>query len=158
MSNACTIFSPKIDFAAAAKSVNNSFTNQKVSIVGEPDYWSQIFIQGNESNLAMGAMTINNSGEEFTNMVLDLHSLFSKVQTDATDIQQKLLTLIQAFQMAIAVVAKPEFNDNDNHTQGLFNVAKSVNGLVFVGGGALVDYNGKIILDIKGKSDAYNSN
>lgn len=102
-------------------------------------------------------MTLNRKvrlkpGDSFSKMVLGLHNYFRQVNTSAEAIKREVLDRVSGMELAIGVVAEPEFVEEAGHFDYIFGIAAAVDGIIWNGEGVL-NADGQLLLDGEGNCE-----
>lgn len=151
MSSACTIYSSKIDYQSVYETLSR-LSPVPLEIIGNIQEWQTIKII-RESTIAFDCIK-RKQGEfgEFSRLILGTYAFFQHV--DVTDLtrRDRVLDAISNCQFAIGVIASPEFSEEEKHFDMIFEVTKSLDGLIFNGTG-MIDETGLLVLDNMGNFD-----
>lgn len=153
MSDACTIYGSKVDYLAVYNIVS-AMSSVPVEVTGVPDEWQSLkIVQG--STIIFNSMKRQQRAEfnEFSQLILGTSTFFQHVNVTPIDRREELLDVISRCQFAIGVGASPEFNEEEKHFDMIFEIAKSLDGLIFNGSG-MVDADGLLVLDREGNFDS----
>jgi hypothetical protein len=124
-----------------------------VGVSGESGRWQKLVLKGKKGTLTLNSMEPERPGDEFSSMILGLHSLFWNAKTDATERRKRVLDAIASCVLAIGVVADPVFDESEGYFDLVLDVAKIGDGVIFNGSGIL-DSEGRLLLDPEGRFDA----
>lgn len=151
MTEYCTILSSTIAYNAVLDRLRQ-VSSAPVGVIGEAGRWQKLVLKGKESTLTLNSMEREGPGDQFSSMMLGLHSLFWNVKTEAADRKKIVLDAIASCVLAIGVVAEPAFDESEGHFECVLDIAKIGNGVIFNGSGIL-DSEGRLLLDQEGHFD-----
>ena len=152
MSDACTIYGSKVDYLAVYNIVSG-MSPVPVEVTGSIHDWQALkIVQG--STITFNSMRRQQKAEftDFSRLILGTSTFFRHVNVTPVDRRERLLDTISRCQFAIGVGASPEFNEEERHFDMIFEIARSLDGLIFNGSG-MVDSNGLLVLDNEGNFD-----
>ena len=152
MSDACTIFGSKVDYLAVYNIVSE-MSSVPVEVTGDIREWQTLMIV-QESTITFNSMKRQQQAEfnDFSRLILGTSTFFQNVNVTPIDRRERLLDTISRCQFAIGVGASPEFNEEERHFDMIFEIAKTLDGLIFNGSG-MVDPDGLLVLDNEGNFD-----
>ena len=122
-------------------------------MTGDPNGWQTLKIaQG--STITFNSMRRQQKAEfnDFSRLILGTSTFFRHVNVTPIDRRERLLDHISRCQFSIGVGASPEFDEEERHFDMIFEIAKSLGGLIFNGLG-MVDPDGLLVLDRDGNFD-----
>lgn len=96
-------------------------------------------------------MTSKTHPEEFPTMINGMGNFFRQVPAKNETVHKKLLLKIATLNMVIGIETEKDISDK--LYAEILDVARQLDGIVFMGTRELLDYNGKLILDIDGNSE-----
>ncbi|MNI05331.1 hypothetical protein D3C73_582800 [compost metagenome] len=96
-------------------------------------------------------MTRQTNPDQLTNMINSMGHFYKNIPARNETVHEKLLIKISTLNMIIDIAA--EVDISDKRYIELLNVTKQLDGILLVGSQELLDYNGKLILDMEGNSD-----
>lgn len=106
--------------------------------------------QGGQS-LRFACISSFNSGKKFKSMMNEMHDFYAETPTEHTKIQEKLLAHIKRFNIALAVEAT---KDMDDDTFGaVMAIADAGDGLIFLEPSDLYTVEGDLLFNADGESD-----
>ena len=152
MSDACTIFGSKVDYLAVYNIVSG-MSLVPVEVTGVPQEWQTLeVVQG--STITFHSMKRQQQPEfnDFSRLILGTSTFFRHVNVTPVERRERVLDAVYRCQFSVGVVASPEFNEDEKHFDMIFEIAKSLDGLIFNGSG-MVDADGLLILDNEGSFD-----
>lgn len=153
MSDNCTIYGSKVDYLAVYNTVS-AMSSVPVEVTGVPNEWQTLkVVQG--STITFHSMKRQQQPEfnDFSRLILGTRAFFQHVNVTPIERRKRVLDAISRCQFSVGVVASPGFNENEKHFDMIFEIAKSLDGLIFNGSG-MVDENGLLVLDKEGNFDA----
>ena len=141
MSDACTIYGSRVDYLAVYNIVSE-MSSVPVVVTGDPHEW-QTLENAQGSTITFCSMKRQQRAEfnDFSRLILGTSTFFRHVNVTPIDRRERLLDHISRCQFSIGVGASPEFNEEERHFDMIFEIAKSLDGLIFNGSG-MVDANG----------------
>jgi hypothetical protein len=92
-------------------------------------------------------------GDQFSKLTLSMHNYFNRIRSADPRRKRHVLDAISKAALYVGVVASPKFLEDDRHSDIIFTLAGSLNGLVFTGD-AMLNAHGDIILSAAGDSEA----
>lgn len=147
----CTIYASSKDCPKIAASIQNAFKDKKVEI---SDNKGKIVVTYKKLfgsfSINFSLMTRDREPENFENMMEGMYGYFHQIQTGHQNIKDQLLTQIKFLNTCIGIVCEKEM-DNDIYRRILTAVAE-IDAILFIPAGAMVDKNGKVILNTAGES------
>ena len=152
MSDDCTIYGSQVDYLAVYNIVNK-MSSVPVVVTGDTREWQTLKIaQG--SIITLNSMRRQQKAEftDFSRLILGTSTFYRHVNVMPVDRRERLLDDISRCQFAIGITASPEFNEEERHFDMIFEIAKSLDGLIFNGSG-MVDADGLLVLDNEGNFD-----
>jgi len=152
MSGACTIFGSKVDYLAVYNIVSG-ISPVSVEVAGVPQEWQTLEVV-RESTITFHSMKRQQQPEfnDFSRLILGTATFFRHVNVTPVERRERVLDAVYRCQFSVGVVASPGFNEDEKHFDMIFEIAKSLNGLIFNGSG-MVDANGLLVLDNEGNFD-----
>jgi len=151
MSDACTIYSTTVDYNKV-REIIEAISSRPIKIIGDAGKWLEIEVNG-KSKITFSTMErIPGGFDEFSKLVLGTYSFFQHTKPISIGNKDRTLAAISKCQFAIGVVANPAFDEDEQHFDIIFAIAKVLNGLIFNGSG-MIDENGLLVLDGDGNSD-----
>jgi len=152
MSGACTIFGSKVDYLAVYNIVSG-ISPVSVEVAGVPQEWQTLEVV-RESTITFHSMKRQQQPEfnDFSRLILGTATFFRHVNVMPMERRERVLDAVYRCQFSVGVVASPGFNEDEKHFDMIFEIAKSLNGLIFNGSG-MVDADGLLVLDRDGNFD-----
>lgn len=152
MSGACTIFGSKVDYLAVYNIVSG-ISPVSAEVAGVPQEWQTLEVV-RESTITFHSMKRQQQPEfnDFSRLILGTATFFRHVDVMPMERRERVLDAVYRCQFSVGVVASPGFNEDEKHFDMIFEIAKSLNGLIFNGSG-MVDVNGLLVLDNEGNFD-----
>lgn len=152
---ACTIFSHVTDIRQVSQHLVRAYGRDSLDFKGSADAWEAIRFRRRKlflkADVVLTPMLAGASDGKLEQMVTHMHHVFQAVPAENTDVQQKLLLRIRGFRMAIGVHCDRGLRGFEDF---IFNVAQSVDGLIFWDGNQVLDANGKLVLHFDGSGRA----
>ena len=152
MSRACTIYSPTLDPGLVVDVVQKNLANYTIEVMGNKQKWRKITIQSRNWVLTLSSQQREKPGDEFSKLILGTLVFFRGITTDAPTNKQIVIDLVTACNWMIGIVADPDFDEEADHFECIFQIAQSLGGLIFNGVG-MIDKEGSLILDQNGNFD-----
>jgi len=124
-----------------------------VEVTGVPQEWQTLkVVQG--STITFHSMKRQQQPEfnDFSRLILGTSTFFRHVNVTPVERRERVLDAVYRCQFSVGVVASPEFNEDEKHFDMIFEIAKSLDGLIFNGSG-MVDADGLLVLDNEGNFD-----
>lgn len=152
MSDACTIFGSKVDYLAVYNIVSE-MSPVHIEVSGDIHAWQTLKIV-QRSTITLNSMRRQQKAEftDFSQLILGTSTFFRHVNVVPVERRERLLDNISRCQFAIGITASPEFSEEERHFDMIFEIAKSLDGLIFNGSG-MVDADGLLVLDNEGNFD-----
>lgn len=144
MSDACTIYSPVVDFTIVDV-LNSTLGSQRLDIRGDRNNWETIIAGGGDVTLTLNSLVRVTPGDRFSKLILSTLNFFRRAKDTAGETKEESLNRVLATNWLIGVVAEPNFSAAHNHYETIFAVAKQLDGMVF-NGREMLDSDGTIIL------------
>jgi hypothetical protein len=151
MTQYLTIFSRRIDHKGIVSTLR-SFPVKQLELVGTEKKWAQIIIITAEGKITFNSAQQEKPGDEFSRMILGAHNYFRTIKTKNIKQQKRILDLLDECEMAIGVVADPDFTGTDKRLDLVFAIAGYLNAMMFNGSG-MIDKDGAMILGSDGSSE-----
>ncbi|USG66885.1 DUF4272 domain-containing protein [Brevibacillus ruminantium] len=101
--------------------------------------------------ITLRTMREDKETEAFTQMIRGMYGFFSQIETVHEQVKEKLLMQITALNIAVGIVSSHEMDDET--FQRILAIAESVNGIVFLPSGEMLDKKGQLILGPGGESE-----
>lgn len=153
MADNCTILCPNDDSHRVEALVRNFIgKGASIKLSMEIDTWSSITATHDDYKLTFNRLVHVTGGDKFSNLLLGMISYFENVDTLHSKIKANVLNLVEHMRLAIGVVAEPGFVESNGHYDCIFALAESLNAIIW-NGCAVIDANGKTILDGDGTSE-----
>lgn len=152
MSDACTIYGSKVDYLAVYNIVSE-MSSVPVKVTGDIHEWQTLkLVQG--STITFHSMKRQQQPEfnDFSRLILGTSTFFRHVNVTPVERRERVLDAVYRCQFSVGVVASPEFDEEERHFDMIFEIAKSLDGLIFNGSG-MVDADGLLVLDHEGNFD-----
>ena len=152
MSDNCTIYGSRVDYLAVFNIVSG-MSPVPVEVTGVPQEWQTLkVVQG--STITFHSMKRQQQPEfnDFSRLILGTSTFFRHVNVTPVERRERVLDAVYRCQFSVGVVASPEFNEDEKHFDMIFEIAKSLDGLIFNGSG-MVDADGLLVLDNEGNFD-----
>jgi len=152
MSDNCTIYGSRVDYLAVFNIVSG-MSLVPVEVTGVPQEWQTLkVVQG--STITFHSMKRQQQPEfnDFSRLILGTSTFFRHVNVTPVERRERVLDAVYRCQFSVGVVASPEFNEDEKHFDMIFEIAKSLDGLIFNGSG-MVDADGLLVLDNEGNFD-----
>ena len=152
MSDACTICGSKVDYLAVYNIVSK-MSSVPVEVTGDIHSWQTLkIVQG--STITFHSMKRQQRPEfnDFSRLILGTRTFFQNVEVAPIERRKRVLDTVSRCQFSVGVVASPGFNEEEKHFDMIFEIAKSLDGLIFNGSG-MVDADGLLVLDKEGNFD-----
>ena len=152
MSDNCTIYGSRVDYLAVFNIVSG-MSLVPVEVTGVPQEWQTLkVVQG--STITFHSMKRQQQPEfnDFSRLILGTSTFFRHVNVTPVERRERVLDAVYRCQFSVGVVASPGFNEDEKHFDMIFEIAKSLNGLIFNGSG-MVDADGLLVLDRDGNFD-----
>jgi hypothetical protein len=151
MSDACTIICPSKNYIAILE-MAEATARYAVHVNGPREAWQSLAIISEGSTLEITASVQVRPGDHFSKLILGMHNFFTRIETRWSEEKRKVLSTISRANMLIGVTADPAFAEEDGHYDCIFEIAKRIDGVIFTGS-AMLNAQGKKLLDIDGESD-----
>lgn len=145
MSN-CTVYS-KANYEVVLNYISN--TEVKEVVNESLRTFSKTFFEG---NLKISINKRKSAGDSFSGMILGTWNLFENIETKNTAIQKELTSKILDSEVALGIVAEPDFTETDERLDVIFDLAEKFEGIIF-NGAEMLDKKGRVILDQDGNSE-----
>jgi len=152
MSDNCTIYGSRVDYLAVFNIVSG-MSPVPVEVTGVPQEWQTLkIVQG--STITFHSMKRQQQPEfnDFSRLILGTSTFFRHVNVTPVERRERVLDAVYRCQFSVGVVASPGFNEDEKHFDMIFEIAKSLDGLIFNGSG-MVDADGLLVLDREGNFD-----
>jgi hypothetical protein len=148
MSN-CTVYS-KANYEVVLNYINNTELQE---VTGESlKTFSKIFAEG---SLRISINKREFAGDSFSGMILGTWNLFENIEAKNTVVQKELTAKILDSEVALGIVAEPDFTETDKRLDVIFDLAERFEGIIF-NGAEMLDKKGRVILDNEGNSEIAN--
>ncbi len=153
MSDACTIYGSKVDYSAVY-SIVREMSSVPVEVTGDVHEWQTLQVtQGSVITFHSMHRQQKPDFNDFSRLILGTSAYFRHVPVTPVARRDRVLDTISRCQFAIGVDASPTFSEEERHFDMIFEIAKSLGGLIFNGSG-MIDENGLLVLDGEGNYDA----
>jgi hypothetical protein len=127
-------------------------THGRSDLAGAEEKWEQIVISTTEGKIIFNSRQRKRPGDDFSRMILGAHNYFRNIKTRKVKQRQRILDLLGGCEMAIGVVADPEFTETDSRLDLVFAIVRRLDAMIFNGSG-MIDKDGAMILDSDGSSE-----
>jgi hypothetical protein len=124
----------------------------RVTISGNESSWASITLTRKGASLTLNRSVYKQNGDQFTKLRLGMYMHFDAVETKHLAIKDDLLQRIKKVQLAIGVVAEPEFVELAGHYECIFGLAEVLDAIIWTGAG-VINAEGAMILDSEGNSE-----
>lgn len=153
----CALYSSTFDLNQVVERIKSIFSNDKIT-VNESKTKIQITSGGWFSKKVKGfnIMTSRTEPEEFAAMIEGMGNFFRQIPAENELVHEKLLIKISTLNMVIGVETEEDISDQ--FFAELLSIIEPLDGLMFWGGGALLDPSGQLLLDVNGRSEVEDYN
>lgn len=150
--NNCALYSSTFDLDQVIDIIQSIYPQDKVK-VNETKTKIQVISGGWFSKKITGfnIMTSQTEPEEFTAMINGMGNYFGQIPAENELVQQKLLIKISTLNMVIGIETEEDISDK--FFGELLKITESLDGIMFWGGGEILNPQGKLILDVNGRSE-----
>ncbi|AWB43755.1 DUF4272 domain-containing protein [Paenibacillus sp. CAA11] len=148
----CALYSSTFDLDQVVDILKSIYPKDKIT-VNDTKTKIQVISGGWFSKKIKGfnIMTSKTSPEEFEAMVNGMGGFFSQIQAENELVQQKLLIKISTLNMVIGIETEEDISDA--FFAELLRIIEPLDGLMFWGGGQLLDPKGRLLMDTDGHSE-----
>lgn len=153
----CALYSSTFDLDQVVERIKSIYPNDKVT-VNDSKTKIQITSGGWFSKKVKGfnIMTSRTEPEEFAAMIQGMGNFFRQIPAENELVHEKLLIKISTLNMVIGVETEEDISDK--FFAELLSIIEPLDGLMFWGGGALLDPRGQLLLDVNGRSEVEDYN
>ena len=143
----CTIFAKKADYKTAALTIKQ-YAGDKANFDGAEGLWEKAEARSKSGKLTIFTKVREKPGDEFSGMILGLanYARNSEAKQATEEVKEKVEGFIFAVNIALGVIAEPEFTQTDERLDIVFGLAEKLNGLIY-NGDMLLDYNGARVIE-----------
>ena len=146
----CNIFCiSKSESDIAALIRKSKLSHVRVEVQPDCEEESDIAIYGGESELHLFLSKRKVGGDSVAKMMLGALSWTKRINTDAEENKEYVLSHLSKCDMSIGIKAKPAFSNNDGLDSMLGSLIRYTDGLLFTGEG-FVNKSGLFVLDMYG--------
>jgi hypothetical protein len=117
--------------------VLRSFPGRHLELVATEEELERAVIGTAEGTVSFSSMRQRAPGDEFSRMVLGMHNFFRTMATRKARRRRRILDLLDECEMAVGVVAAPDFTATDSRLDLVFAIAAQLDGMVFNGSGMI---------------------
>lgn len=132
MSESCTIVSP-VKNAKRLIDVLQEMGAEVDYLNGDAKDWQSVSVKSDECEIVFNILSREVPGDRFSQLILGMHNFARKLQVVHEQTAANVLKTVADAQMLIGVVATPSFSQNEQHEDYVFEIAKSIGGIVFNG-------------------------
>lgn len=148
----CAIYSSFSDLNQLMELVGRTFQGFKINV--NPNKTrieiTERKLFGKTTN-GFNVMTVKTENEKFSGMLNGMFNFFSQMPARNSIVKEKLLVKITTLAMVIGVVTDKDISDQ--FRSQLLSMAKELEGFMMWGSRQILDYNGKLILDLDVNSE-----
>lgn len=150
MTQACTIFCPRIDYEVVETTVRRFARDCVVAVTDTGT--RTIVIRVPAGSLRFTTLEKSEPMSNFAKLILGMVSWVGRSSLDAKS-GHAIQSFVASCRLAIGVVAEPSMDSDARFRECIFDVAKHMSGIIFDEGVRLIDANGLVILDHAGNSE-----
>ena len=118
-----------------------------ITFEGRADAWRTITATSPHRSIIFTSMVRMRPGDEFSRLVLSLHTFARKIETQAVDTRTRILERILGAKLLIGVFAEPGLSDDAGHLECLAELCARLDAIIFTREG-FVDAGGDLILGV----------
>ncbi|WP_143195844.1 hypothetical protein [Archangium sp. Cb G35] len=133
----CTIYSPVVDHQAI-QSVRSVLPGWLLHWEGEPERWSSASFTSAQGTLTFNSLVFTGSMDQFGKIILGTSSYFWRREDLPKSVKTELIRFVGGTKWLVGVVGTSEVLPEDVFLKGALELARCLNGRVFVNGTDLI--------------------
>lgn len=133
----CTIYSPVVDHQAI-QSVRDVLPGWLLHWEGEPERWSSASFTSAQGTLKFNSLVFTGPMDQFGKIILGSYSYFGRRQDLPESVREELQDFVAQTKWLVGVVGTSEVLSADFFLKAAMEMARRLNGRVFVNGTDLI--------------------
>ncbi|HEX5747932.1 MAG TPA: hypothetical protein VFZ09_16945 [Archangium sp.] len=133
----CTIYSPVIDHQAV-HSVRDVLPGWLLHWEGEPEQWSSAIFKSAQGTLTFNSLVFTGPMDQFGKIILGSYSYFGRREDLPKPVREELQDFVAHTKWLVGVVGTSEVLSEDVFLKAALELARRLNGRVFVNGMDLI--------------------
>jgi hypothetical protein len=133
----CTIYSPVVDHQAI-QSVQDALPGWLLHWEGDPDRWSSASFTSSQGTLTFNSLVFTGSMDQFGKIILGTSSYFWRREDLPKSVKTELIRFVGGTKWLVGVVGTSEVLSDDVFLKAALELARCLNGRVFVNGTDLI--------------------